>query len=100
MTLKWENYAVLRGSKILDNAELLKILLIMKTSKQVHVYSDMPIQVSWKWSLELVKKIMVWRKSKISLAWTLKLLGKQFMACLGEKDFLGLDIETACLMTV
>lgn len=59
-------------SKILDNAELLKILLIMKTSK--HVYSDMPIQVSWKWSLDLVKKIMVWRKSE---------------------DFLGLDTETA-----
>lgn len=72
VTLKWENYAVLRGSKILDNAELLKILLIMKTSK--HVYSDMPIQVSWKWSLDLVKKIMVWRKSE---------------------DFLGLDTETA-----
>lgn len=35
---------------------------------------------------------------KISLAWTLKLLGKQFMAWRKSEEFLGLDIETACMI--
>lgn len=68
----------------------------MRASKHTYTY----IQICHSIMEMVLSKKQLWfgGRVKISLAWTLKLLGKQFIAWRKSEEFLGLDIETACMI--